>query len=190
MLYLIWQFEVHTKNERKLQSSHNPLLTHPTLFFNIPFINILHQCGTFVTTDVTTNCCQFAQLCPTPLCPQGLQPTRLLCPQGFLGKNTEVGCHFFSRGSSQPGMEPASPALACGFFTTELPGKPVITNTDMLLLTEVHAFFRFIQFQYNIIFLFQNPIWETTLYLCCLGFLKNTWYFGIQKIPILGSHAQ
>lgn len=53
MLYLIWQFEVHTKNERKLQSSHNPLLTHPTLFFNIPFINILHQCGTFVTTEST-----------------------------------------------------------------------------------------------------------------------------------------
>ena len=26
--------------------------------------------------------------------PQGLQPTRLLCSQDFLGKNTTVGCHF------------------------------------------------------------------------------------------------
>ena len=27
--------------------------------------------------------------------PHGLQPARLLCPRGFLGKNTGVGCHFF-----------------------------------------------------------------------------------------------
>lgn len=30
----------------------------------------------------------------------------------------------FSRGSSDPGTEPASPALADGLFTTEPPGKP------------------------------------------------------------------
>ena len=30
----------------------------------------------------------------------------------------------FSRGSSQPGVEPASSALAGTFFTTEPPGKP------------------------------------------------------------------
>ena len=32
----------------------------------------------------------------------GLWPTRLLCPQDFSGKNTAVGCHFLSRGSSRP----------------------------------------------------------------------------------------
>ena len=26
--------------------------------------------------------------------PHELQPTRLLCPWNFLGKNTRVGCHF------------------------------------------------------------------------------------------------
>ena len=34
----------------------------------------------------------------------------------------------YSRGSSQPGIEPASPlspALAGGFFSTEPPGKPI-----------------------------------------------------------------
>ena len=30
----------------------------------------------------------------------------------------------FSRGSSQPGTEPMSPALAGAFFTTEPPGRP------------------------------------------------------------------
>ena len=29
---------------------------------------------------------------------QGLQPIRLLCPCGFPGKNTEVGCHFLLQG--------------------------------------------------------------------------------------------
>ena len=31
----------------------------------------------------------------------------------------------FSRGSSQPGMKPKSPALAGRFFTAEPPGKPL-----------------------------------------------------------------
>ena len=31
---------------------------------------------------------------PDSLRPHGLQPTRLLCPWDFLGKNTGVGCHF------------------------------------------------------------------------------------------------
>ena len=30
-----------------------------------------------------------------PLRPYGLQPSRLLCPQDFPGKNTGVDCHFF-----------------------------------------------------------------------------------------------
>ena len=34
--------------------------------------------------------------------PRGLQPTRLLRPWDFPGKNAGVGCHSSSRGSSQP----------------------------------------------------------------------------------------
>ena len=34
----------------------------------------------------------------------------------------------FSRGSSQPGIEPTSPALAGGFSITEPPGKPYIKH--------------------------------------------------------------
>ena len=30
--------------------------------------------------------------------PQGLKPTRLLCPWDFPGKDTEVGCHFLFQG--------------------------------------------------------------------------------------------
>ena len=35
-----------------------------------------------------------AKLCLALLQPHGLQPTRLLCPWDFLGKNSGVGCHF------------------------------------------------------------------------------------------------
>ena len=50
--------------------------------------------------------CLVTKLCPTPWQPQGLQPTRLLCPWDFPDKNTGVGCHsllqgiFLSQGSN------------------------------------------------------------------------------------------
>ena len=39
-------------------------------------------------------CVLVAQLCPTLCDPDGLEPTRLLCPWDSPGKNTGVGCHF------------------------------------------------------------------------------------------------
>ena len=35
---------------------------------------------------------------PDSVQPQGLQPTRLLCPWDFRGKSTGVGCHFLLQG--------------------------------------------------------------------------------------------
>ena len=52
---------------------------------------------------------QVAQSCPT-LRPHGLQPTRLLCPQDFPGKNTGLGCHFLLQGIFQTqGQNPGLP---------------------------------------------------------------------------------
>ena len=53
------------------------------------------------------------------------QPARLLCPWHFPGKNTGMGCHSYSRGSSQPRDQTESPALAGRFFTTVPPEKPI-----------------------------------------------------------------
>ena len=70
-------------------------------------------------------CCLISQSHPTVLRPHGLEPTRILCSWDFPGKNTGAGCHFLLQGNlPSPGMEPASPALAGGFCTTEAPGKP------------------------------------------------------------------
>ena len=43
------------------------------------------------------SCCLHANSCLLVLQPHGLQPTRLLSPCDFPGKNTRVGCHSFSR---------------------------------------------------------------------------------------------
>ena len=65
------------------------------------------------------------QSCSTLCNPLGLQPTRLLCPWDFPGKNTAMGCPFPSLGDlPKPGIKFGSPALAGRFFTTEPPGKP------------------------------------------------------------------
>ena len=85
------------------------------------------------------------QLCPT-LCVRGFSyvrpcvsvfscvrfsaiPWTVAC-QAFLFTDfsrQEVRCHFLSQGDlPDPGIQPESPALAGGFFTTEPPGKPFL----------------------------------------------------------------
>ena len=42
--------------------------------------------------------CSVTKLCPSLLQSHGLQPTRLLCPWDFPGKNTGGGCHALLQG--------------------------------------------------------------------------------------------
>ena len=59
--------------------------------------------------------------------PHGLQPARLLCSWDSLGKNTGVGGHASSRGSSQPRGQICISCDSCitgWFFISEPPGKP------------------------------------------------------------------
>ena len=50
----------------------------------------------FFSFNTMGSCYLFAKLCLT-LC-HGLQPTRLLCPWDFPGRNTGVGCYFLLQG--------------------------------------------------------------------------------------------
>ena len=52
-----------------------------------------------------------------------MNPTRLLLPWNFQGNNNEVGCHSFSRGLPDPGIEPGSPALQADSLPSEPPVK-------------------------------------------------------------------
>ena len=57
------------------------------------------------------------QSCPTLLQPRELEPTRLLCPWDFSGKNTGVLAISFSRGSSWPRDQTYVSCIAGRFFT-------------------------------------------------------------------------
>ena len=70
-------------------------------------------------------CCLVAQLFQTLWQPNGLYPSRLLCPWNIPGKDMEWVAISFSGRSSDPTIEHTSPALASGFFSTEPPGKPL-----------------------------------------------------------------
>ena len=61
-------------------------------------------------------------VCPlwSALQPHGLQPARFLCPWGFLGHSTGMGCHSLLQGTlpiQGLNLSHLSPALAGGFFT-------------------------------------------------------------------------
>ena len=74
--------------------------------------------------------CLCASVMSNSLPPYGLQPARLLCPRNFPGKKYWSGQPFPPLGDlPNPGIEPTaptSPALAGGFFTLALPGKPAL----------------------------------------------------------------
>ena len=86
---------------------------------DIPMTN-MHMGGCTASPVI---CCLVAQLCQT-LCNtmDCSPPGSSVC--GFPGKNPGVGCHFLLYGSSDPGFELTSLALAGGFLTAEPPGKP------------------------------------------------------------------
>ena len=84
------------------------------------FIGSFFQSPTlaWVTALVPRVQAKLLQPCLT-LQPYRLWPARLLCPWDSPGKNTTVGYHAFSRGSSNPGIKPSSPvapALQGDFF--------------------------------------------------------------------------
>ena len=51
---------------------------------------------------------------PDSFGPRGRWPARLLCPWNSPGENAGAGFQFLLWGSSQPGIEPRSPALQVG----------------------------------------------------------------------------
>ena len=66
----------------------------------VPFSQIQYPQGCLVVSWSVTVVCDSFQ-------PHGLQPTRLLCPWGFPGKNIEVGNHFlFQRVFPDQGSNP------------------------------------------------------------------------------------
>ena len=75
------------------------------------------------------------QSCPTLCDPMDCSPPGSSVHGIFPGKNTGVGCHFPSpEDLPEPGIEPTSPALTGGFFTTEPAGKPKNMRTAVNII--------------------------------------------------------
>ena len=69
-------------------------------------------------------CCLVAKSCPILCHPMDCSPPGSSVHGILQARILEWVAILFSRRSSQPRIEPRSPALAGGFFTTELSGKP------------------------------------------------------------------
>ena len=64
---------------------------------------------------------------PTPRVHSNTSIESVMPPWDFPGKNTGVGGYFLLQGIFlTQGLNPSSPALAGGFFTTEPPGKKML----------------------------------------------------------------
>ena len=76
--------------------------------------------------------------------PHGLQPTRLLCPWNFPGKNTGVGCHFLLQGIFPTRGQTQDSCISCkgGFFTTA-PYTLHIPSSILHSCKVIHQSFRF-----------------------------------------------
>ena len=93
------------------------------MLFKMRTSAILVNCSVFLSLSYVCCCCLVVESCLTLLSPHeppgfsvhGISQARIL----------EWFAISFSRGSSNPGIEPVSPALAGRFFTTEPPGKPL-----------------------------------------------------------------
>ena len=79
-----------------------PLVLLPEYILKGCFIQLRDwkMAGIFLVTEriVKINLCVLITQCLTLCDPYGVQPTRLLCPQDSLGKNTGVGSHSLLQG--------------------------------------------------------------------------------------------
>ena len=104
-VFMTWidkQNVVYKYNGILLSLKRNEILKHATTCMNFDDITLteINQSEKDLSRVCVCVCPRArpgAQSHPT-LRPYGLQPTRLLCPWDFSGKNTEVGCHFLLQG--------------------------------------------------------------------------------------------
>ena len=72
----------------------------PSLLFKLDPASLMSPAlaGVFFTTSIIWEACYVCSILSSSLWSHGLQPTRLLCPWNFPGKNTRVGYHALLQG--------------------------------------------------------------------------------------------
>ena len=113
-----------------------PLL--PSVYFSfLYFLNLKNNKTQDIFTSLASHepylCMLSRSVMSNSLQPHGLQPTRLLCPWRFSGKNTGVDCHALPN----PGIEPRSLALQADSLPSQHQGSPRILVGSLSLLQEI-----------------------------------------------------
>ena len=111
----------------KTQSWHH---FHKVLYRKITSVHVVVFLG--VLCSFCLGACSVPSVISDFLRPHRLQPTRLLCPWNFPGKNAGVGCHFLLQGiSPAQGWNPVSP-VSLAVHVDSLPlthqGSPRLNN--------------------------------------------------------------
>ena len=83
--------------------------------------------------DFSCVCVLFTQSCPTLCDPMDCSPPGSSVQGVLQARILEWVAIPFSRDLPDSGIEPGSPALAGGFFTTEPPGKPTVDSCCALI---------------------------------------------------------
>ena len=132
---IIWDQKYSGKRFQKIPKSKTWICCEPgTVYIALTLhwvVKVIHVC-------VCVCACAVFRVVSNSSRPHGLKLTSLLCPWDFPGKNTGAGCHLLlqgicpTQGSDLHLLCPVSPALAGGFFTTVAPGKPIISNLEIL----------------------------------------------------------
>ena len=123
--------EVHLLNYTDMNHPHDHTrITHVTDLATIPIEVLVLSLYAFVSDSSLSPESPFqawwfggsvARWCPTLQQPLGPEPTRLLYPWDFPGKNTGVGCHFFLH--FQAYLFSPAETLLKGQLGTQLPHK-------------------------------------------------------------------
>ena len=92
-----WRAAIHevAKSRTWLSDWSDTLLVHPLtnlIFLWLNFLNMQNYNNSHIY--IIEYSCLVASFMSDSLWPHGLQPTRLLCPWDFSGKNIGMGCHF------------------------------------------------------------------------------------------------
>ena len=104
----------------------------PWSVFPICHVLVPINCNLFDSLSLWCVCvcvyvlCLVAELCPTLCDPMDCSPLGFSVHESLQARILERVAISFSKDSSDPGMEPKSPALAGGFCTTEPSEEPFV----------------------------------------------------------------
>ena len=139
-------------------------------------------------------CCLVAKSCLTLLWPHAQQPTRLLCPWDFPGKNTGEGCHFLLQGIFLTcGLNPCLLNWQVDSLPLSHQGSPICPNSLLWTWFSISRFPLYFYVTSNFLNIYRETgmttgktLWEYLL--CLMG--ESTWIQRRRWLFLTKSHSK